>query len=294
MKPAAFAYYAPTSVEEALDHLAELGYSGKVLAGGQSLIPAMNFRMARPAALVDLNTVAGLDYINTPKEGGLAIGTMTRDSVVEHSQVVLENAPLVIEAMPNIGHPQIRNRGTFGGAIAHADPAGQLPGISLALRANLHIVKKGSDRWVSIDEFFMGPFMTVLEPDEMLAEIVLPPLPARTGSSYKQMSRQRGSATQSAIASVVTLDSQGKVNQVRVVMMSVGPTPLVSETAERVLVGNEPTEKAFEEIAKVASETEIDPSSDMHATAEYRRHITHEMIIQSLITATARAKEKGG
>lgn len=294
MKPAAFAYYAPTSVEQALDHLAELGYSGKVLAGGQSLIPAMNFRMARPAALVDLNTVAGLDYINTPQEGGLAIGTMTRDSVVEHSPVVLERAPLVIEAMPNIGHPQIRNRGTFGGAIAHADPAGQLPGISLALRANLHILKKGSDRWLPIDEFFMGPFMTVLEPEEMLAEVVLPPLPPNTGTSYKQMSRQRGSATQSAIASVVTLDGQGKVSQVRVVMMSVGPTPLVSETAEKILAGNEPTQEAFEEIAKVASETEIDPASDMHATAEYRRHITREMIIQSLSTATARAKGKGG
>jgi CO/xanthine dehydrogenase FAD-binding subunit len=213
---------------------------------------------------------------------------------VEHSKVVLDKAPLVIEAMPNIGHPQIRNRGTFGGAIAHADPAGQLPGISLALRANLHILKKGSDRWVPVDEFFIGPFMTVIEPDELLAEVVLPPLPARSGTSYKQMSRQRGSATQSAIASVVTLDGKGKVSALRVVMMSVGATPLVSQVAEKVLIGQEPTEEAFQSIAKVASETEIDPSSDMHATAEYRRHVTYELIIQSLATATARAKGKGG
>ena len=294
MKPAAFDYYAPASVEEALDRLAELGYNGKVLAGGQSLIPAMNFRMARPAALVDLNTIHELEYIKTPAEGGLAIGTMTRDSVVEHSPVVKEKAPLVVEAMPNIGHPQIRNRGTFGGAIAHADPAGQLPGISLALRANLHLLKKGSDRWVPVDEFFLGPFMTVIEPDEMLAEVVLPPLPARTGTSYKQVSRQRGAATQSAIASVVTLDDKGKVASLRVVMMSVGATPLVSAAAEEILIGQEPNEEAFKAVASKASESEIDPSTDMHATAEYRKQVTYGLIIQSLTTATLRAKGKGG
>jgi CO/xanthine dehydrogenase FAD-binding subunit len=294
MKPAAFDYYAPTSIEEALDRLAELGYSGKVLAGGQSLIPAMNFRMARPGALVDLNNISELNYIKTPKEGGLAIGTMTRDSEVEHSQVVSEKAPLVIETMPNIGHPQIRNRGTFGGAIAHADPAGQLPGISLALRATLHILKKGSDRWVSIDDFFLGPFMTVIEPDEMLAEVVLPPLPAKTGSCYKQISRQRGSATQSAIASVVTLDDKGKIADLRMVMMSVGATPLVSMEAEKILKGQEPAEAAIKEVAQKASETEIDPSTDMHASADYRRHATYELIIQSLSTAVARAKGKEG
>jgi CO/xanthine dehydrogenase FAD-binding subunit len=294
MKPAAFDYYAPASIDEALDHLAELGYSGKVLAGGQSLIPAMNFRMARPSALVDLNNIHELEYIKKPQEGGLAIGTMTRDSVVEHSKVVMEQAPLIIEAMPNIGHPQIRNRGTFGGAIAHADPAGQLPGISLALRANLHILKKGGDRWVSIDEFFMGPFMTVIEPEEMLVEVVLPPLPERTGTSYKQVSRQRGTATQSAVASVVSLDDKGKVTDLRVVMMSVGATPLVSMEAEKILIGQEPNEDAFKEIAQKASETEIDPSSDMHATAEYRKHATCELIVQSLASAATRAKGKGG
>ncbi|MBN2256263.1 MAG: xanthine dehydrogenase family protein subunit M [Anaerolineaceae bacterium] len=294
MKPAAFDYYAPASVEEALDQLAELGYNGKVLAGGQSLIPAMNFRMARPAALVDLNNIKDLGYIKEPGEGGLAIGTMTRDSVVEHSKVVMDKAPLVVEAMPFIGHSQIRNRGTFGGAIAHADPAGQLPGIALAMRARLHILKKGSDRWESIDDFFLGPFMTVIEPDEMLAEVVLPPLPEKTGTSYKQVSRQHGSTTQAAIASVVSLDDKGKVASLRVVMMSVGATPLVSSAAEEMLVGQEPSEAAFREIATKASETEIDPSTDMHATAEYRRHATHELIIQSLTCALERAKGKGG
>ena len=294
MKPAAFDYYAPASVEEALDRLAELGYSGKVLAGGQSLIPAMNFRMARPAALVDLNNIPELDYIKTPKEGGLAIGTMTRDSVVEHSQVVSEKAPLVIEAMPNIAHPQIRNRGTFGGAIAHADPAGQLPGISLALRANLQILKKGSERWVSVDDFFMGPFMTVIEPDEMLAEVVLPPLPAKTGTSYKQVSRQRGSATQSAIASVVTLDDKGKMRQ-----SAHGDDERRRHAAgfhgSRKDPGRAGTHRSSHSRGRQkASETEIDPSSDMHATAEYRRHVTYGLIIQSLSTAIARAKGKEG
>ena len=135
MKPAAFDYYAPASLEEALDTLDRLGYDGKVLAGGQSLIPAMNFRMARPTALVDLNKVKELFYITPTNDNGLLIGTMTRDSEVEHSKVVLERASSIVESMPHIAHPQIRNRGTFGGAMAHADPAGQLPGVGLALDA---------------------------------------------------------------------------------------------------------------------------------------------------------------
>ena len=177
MKPIPFDYFAPTSVDEALTHLNELGYAGKVLAGGQSLIPAMNFRMARPGALVDLNNIPDLAYIRPNADGSVAVGTMTRDSAVEKHAVIAERFPLIAEVMTYIAHPQIRNRGTFGGAIAHADPAAQLPALSLLMNAELKIQKQGGQRVVAAEEFFFGPFMTVIEPEELLTEVLLRPLP---------------------------------------------------------------------------------------------------------------------
>lgn len=289
MKPIPFEYFAPTTVEEALEHLSNLGYGGKVLAGGQSLIPAMNFRMARPGALVDLNGVPELAYIKPTADGGLAIGTMTRDSKVEHSPEVAKRFPLLPEVMPNIAHPQIRNRGTFGGSIAHADPAGQLPAISIVLNANLKVLKKGGERWVKAEEFFVGPFMTVLEPEEMLAEVVLPGLPPRTGSSYQQVSRQKGGYSLAAVASVVTLDEAGKCTNARMVMISVGDVPILSAAALRILVGQKPTPEAIAEVAEIAASQEIDPGTDIHATAEYRRHLIRVLVRRSLTTAFERA-----
>ncbi|BAJ62603.1 FAD binding domain-containing protein [Anaerolinea thermophila] len=289
MKPIPFEYFAPTTVEEALEHLSNLGYGGKVLAGGQSLIPAMNFRMARPGALVDLNGIPELAYIKPTADGGLAIGTMTRDSKVEHSPEVAKRFPLLPEVMPNIAHPQIRNRGTFGGSIAHADPAGQLPAISIVLNANLKVLKKGSERWVKAEEFFLGPFMTVLEPEEMLAEVVLPALPPRTGSSYQQVSRQKGGYSMAAVASVVTLDEAGKCTNARMVMISVGDVPILSAAALRILVGQKPTPEAIAEVAEIAASQEIDPGTDIHATAEYRRHLIRVLVRRSLTTAFERA-----
>ena len=174
MKPAQFDYYAPASVEEALDKLAELGYDGKVLAGGQSLIAAMNFRMARPAALVDLNNIPELSYIKPTADGGLAIGSMTRVYAVEHSPEVIKRFPLLPEVAHFIGHSQIRRRGSFGGAIAHADPSGQLPGIAKVMNANCLVRSKGKeDRWVSASDLIVGPFMTVIEYEDLLTEVVL-------------------------------------------------------------------------------------------------------------------------
>ncbi|NPV78275.1 MAG: xanthine dehydrogenase family protein subunit M [Anaerolineae bacterium] len=291
MKPVPFNYFAPTSVEEALDKLAELGYDGKILAGGQSLVPAMNFRMARPGALVDLNNIPELAYIKPTSEGGLAIGTMTRDSKVEHDPKVIEMFPLLGEVMPNIAHAQIRNRGTFGGSIAHADPAGQLPAISIALDANLFIQSKSKERWVKATDFFTGPFMTVLDPDDMLVEIVLPPHLPHTGSSYQQVSRQRGGYAQAAVASVVTLDDQNRCKEARVVLISVGDTPILSARAKEILVGQKPTAEAFKEVAQAIAANEIDPATDIHATADYRRHLVEVLVERSLTIAFDRAKK---
>ncbi|PKO19272.1 MAG: hypothetical protein CVU39_01590 [Chloroflexi bacterium HGW-Chloroflexi-10] len=291
MKPAPFDYYAPTSVEEALDRLTELGYSGKVLAGGQSLIPAMNFRMARPAALVDLNKVKELFYINPTTDGGLAIGTMTRTSTVEESDIVKQRFPVIAETMPNIAHKQIRNRGTFGGAIAHADPAAQLPAIALLLRADLKILSKNGERVVKAEDFFMGPFMTVLEPEEMLAEVIFPPMAPRTGGSYKQISRQKGGYAQAAAISTVTLDQNDKVKDARVVLFSVGETAILTTKPNQVLAGQNVTAAAIEEVAAYIAKNECDPGTDIHGTEEYRRNLVHVLVRRSLSEAVERAKK---
>lgn len=292
MKPVKFDYYAPASVPEALDTLAELGYDGKVLAGGQSLIAAMNFRMARPAALVDLNTLPELAYIKPADDGGLAIGTMTRVYKVEHDPEVAKKFPLLVEVAKYIAHPQIRRRGTFGGAIAHADPAGQLPSIAVAMDANVLIRGKGKERWVRAPELIIGPFMTLIEPDEMLAEVVLPANPPHTGSNYMQVSRQSGGYAQAAVASVVTLDGD-KVKNVRLVLMSVGETPILSQKAVEILVGEKPTAETLKAVAEAASTSEIDPATDLHATADYRRTLIRVLVMRSLAESIARAK-KGG
>ncbi len=293
MKPVNFDYYAPSSVDEALDTLAELGYDGKVLAGGQSLIAAMNFRMARPSALVDLNNVPELSYIKPTADGGLSIGTMTRVFDVEHSAEVIKRFPLLLEVSKYIAHPQIRRRGTFGGAIAHADPAGQLPSISVLMNMRALIKSKGAERWVDGQDLIIGPFMTVIEPHEMLVELELKPWPARTGSNYVQVSRQSGGYAQSAVASIVTLDENDRCKDVRMVLMSVGEVPILSQKAGEILVGNAPTREAIEEVAELTVTTEIDPATDLHATADYRRSITRVLVVRSLTEAFERAK-KGG
>jgi CO/xanthine dehydrogenase FAD-binding subunit len=293
MKPVKFDYYAPASVDEALNTLAELGYNGKILAGGQSLIAAMNFRMARPAALVDLNNIPELSYIKPTPEGGLAIGTMTRVFKVEHDPEVAKRFPLLPEVAKFIAHTQIRRRGTFGGAIAHADPAGQLPSIAVAMDANILLRGKGKERWVKASDLIVGPFMTVIEPDEMLAEVSLAPNPARTGSNYQQMSRQSGGYAQAAVAAVVTLDDRNHCKTVRLVLMSVGEVPILSQKASQILVGQEPTSEAFKAVADAVASSEIDPATDLHATADYRRNLIRVLVTRSLTEAFGRAKNGG-
>jgi CO/xanthine dehydrogenase FAD-binding subunit len=289
MKPVRFDYYAPSSTEEALDTLAELGYNGKVLAGGQSLIAAMNFRMARPAALVDLNNIPELSYIKPTPDGCLAIGTMTRVKQVEYSPEIARRYPLLKEVAKFIAHPQIRARGTFGGAIAHADPAGQLPSIAIVMNMEMVIRGKGGERRVLAPDLILGPFMTVIEPDEMLTEVVLSPLPPKTGSKYIQVSRQRGGYAQAAVSSVVTLDEKGSCKNVRLVFMGVGEMPILSQSAPEILVGKAPSVEAYKEVAEAAM-SEIDPSTDLHGTAEYRRNLVRVLTVRCLTEAFERAK----
>jgi carbon-monoxide dehydrogenase medium subunit len=290
MKPANFDYYAPANLAEALKNLADLGYGGKVLAGGQSLIPAMNFRMAQPQALVDINNLKELDFIRLAPNGELRIGTLTRDSDVENSPMVKERASLICEAMPHIAHPAIRNRGTFGGAMAHADPAGQLPCVSVALEMRFLVQKSGGERWVSAEEFYMGPFTTTIEPDELLVEVAIPaPLP-RSGTCYQQVSRQQGSQVQVGAAVMVALDERGNCTKANIALLGVGEKALMAVEAAKHLVGKVPSEAAIRAAGDTAAAREIDPGSDIHATEAYRRHVTSVLTQRALAQAFSRAR----
>ncbi len=294
MKPAPFDYYAPASVDEALDILSEKGYDIKVLAGGQSLVPSMNFRLAQPPALLDLNNIPDLAYIKPAPDGGVVIGAMTRDSDVEHNPMVAERFPVILQAMPFIAHPQIRNRGTFGGAIAHADPAGHLPAVTLALNARYHIRSKNGDRWVGCDEFFLGPFTTAMEPDELLVEVEIPALPARTGTSYHQMARQAGAQALVGVAAVVTLDPGERVAAARIALLSVGETPVLAGRAAASLAGKLLTPETIEAAAEAAATVDTDPGGDIHCSPEYRRHLIRVLVAKSLEEAGERARGKRG
>ncbi len=289
MKPAPFKYYSPTSIEEALNTLDQLGYDGKIIAGGQSLIAAMNFRMSQPAALVDLNHIPELFYLRPSSQGGISMGTMTRASTVEHEKLVAERAPLVHEAMPNVAHPQIRNRGTFGGAVAHADPAGQAPALVMALNANLLVRSKGKERWVAADDFFAGPFTSVMDPTEMLVEISLPPLAPHSGTAYKHVARQSGATSLVGCSTVVSLDEKGNCKAAKIVLSSVGETAFTALDAAKVILGQVPSETLIQAAAQAASQ-EIDPGSDIHATADFRRYLTRMLVKETLTTAFERAR----
>lgn len=290
MKPPPFEYFAPTSIEEALDLLSEYGWDAKPLAGGQSLIPTMNFRLAQPAVLVDLNNISDLFYVHAGENGGVRIGTMTRHSQVEHDALIAERAPLVHETMPLIAHTQIRNRGTFGGSLAHNDPAAELPVVTLALGGRLRVRSQSGGRWVPADEFFLGLFTTALEPDELLVEIELPALPPRSGWAIREMARRPGDYALLGVTAVVTLDDENKCRAARLVFFSTGgEDPTDARQAAEVLAGETPTPDVIRTAAETAASEDIDPTGDIHASAEYRRHLAKVLARQALEQATERA-----
>lgn len=289
MKPAPFEYYAPTTTEEALARLSEHGYDAKVLAGGQSLIPTMNFRLAQPSVLVDLNHIPELFYIKPDKNGGVLVGAMTRESQVEHDALIAERAPLVHETMPDIAHPQIRSRGTFGGCIAHADPAAELPAVSVALNARFRVRSRSGERWIPAEEFFIGFFTTALEPDELLIETALPAMPPRSGWSFQEIARRHGDYALVGVAAVVTLDDKDQCQEARLVFLSVGDGPVEARQAAEALRGQAPTSEAIRAAAEIAASQDVDPSSDIHASADYRRHLVKVLTRRVLEQAFERA-----
>jgi aerobic carbon-monoxide dehydrogenase medium subunit len=286
VKPPAFQYIAPDTVEEALAALTQYGDEAKVLAGGQSLVPVMNFRLARPAVLIDLNRITALAGITS--NGVLRIGAMTRQRAVERNAQVKLNAPLLVQALPHVAHPQIRNRGTIGGSLAHADPAAELPAMMLALDARLRLRRGSAERWIPATEFYTGLFTTALAVDELLVEIELPALPARSGTAFDEVARRHGDYALLAVGAMVALDAGGVCRHARIAYVNAGPGPLRSSRAEAALVGERPTPGAIG-AAVDAALGDLRPPTDVHASADFRRHLGRVLTERVLRAAFAHA-----
>lgn len=289
MKPAPFEYYAPDSIEPALDLMSQYAGDAKILAGGQSLVPAMNFRIVQPGVLIDLNRVAELSYVRE-EDSVLRIGAMTRERQLEFNESISRWAPLLKEAAPHIAHPQIRNRGTIGGSIVNADPAAELPVLMLALSARLKAKSVSGERWVDAQDFFMGMFTTALEPDEILVEIELPASPSRTGWSFMEVAPRAGDYALMGVATLITLDENGKCERAKLVYLNAGEGPVEAKEAEKLLIGESLNDSLIESTASKASETEINPFGNIHASSEFQRHLANVLTKKALKQATQRAE----
>jgi carbon-monoxide dehydrogenase medium subunit len=289
LKPAPFDYQAPESLDAALDLMREHGSEAKLLAGGQSLIPVMNFRLAQPALLVDLNAVAELDFVRPVDGGGLRIGALTRMSRLERYDDLGRYSPLLAEAIPWVAHPQIRNRSTLGGTLSHADPAAEAPAVCLADGARFRLARAGSDRWVAAADFFLGLFETALEPEEILVEIELPESAARTGTSFQEIARRHGDYALAGVAASVRLDAGGAIEQATLVFLSVGDKPAFATAAAGLLAGEVPSEALFAAAAEAAARTDVEPAGTIHATPEFTRHLVGVLTRRALASAVGRA-----
>ena len=288
MKPAAFEYLAPGSVEEALTLLQQHGPDAKVLAGGQSLVPAMNFRLAQPGVLIALERIESLVGISPTADGGVRIGAMTRQRAVERSPVIATRVPLLAEAMPFVAHAPIRNRGTIGGSLAHADPAGELPAVMVALEARFRLQALEQERWVDAEDFFLGLFTTALEPGELLVELEIPPHGPGSGSAFLEVARRHGDYALAGCACQVRLDEGGRCRVARAVLLGVSEGPLKVDTAG-ALADAAPSPERIAGVAEQLKQ-QLDPPGDIHASPDYRRHLAAVLVKRGLTLAFDRAR----
>ena len=286
MKPPAFEYLAAASVEEAIAALAAHDGDAKVIAGGQSLVPMLNFRLLEPALLVDINKVPGLNFIE-PDGDGLRIGALTRHHALETSDLVRARFPVLSHAMSHVAHLAIRNRGTIGGSLSHADPAAELPMMAVLLNATIVIAGSSEGRELTAADFFEGALTTGLADDELVTEIRFPALPARTGWGFEEFAQRSGDFAMAAAAATISL-SGSKAGEVRLALMGVGEIPLRVEAAEAALSGTS-LECSDIDTAVAAVDDVIDPMSDVHASADYRRHLAKALTRRVLVQAWQRA-----
>jgi aerobic carbon-monoxide dehydrogenase medium subunit len=278
MKPPPFTYHDPRTVAETIDLLGRLE-NAKLLAGGQSLMPMLNFRYAQPDHVIDLNRVDGLSYIRA-EGGGLRIGAMTRHRDIEFSDVVRKACPLMADAIRFVGHRQTRNRGTLGGSLAHLDPAAELPLVCATLDATIHVAGKNGERAIPMAKFPLGYMTPAIEPDELLVAVSIPAPPAKIG--FVEFTRRHGDFA--IVAAAVALDiANGSIKSARIALGGVGPAPLRCTEAEKMLAGQKPTADAL----RAAAETcrSIDAIEDVHAPASYRQHLATVMTRRALEVA---------
>ncbi len=288
MKPPPFEYHVADSLDQALSLLADYGDDAKPLAGGQSLIPLLNFRLARPTALIDLNHIDALKGITRGADGGLRIGAMTRQRALERDTNVRQYAPLVVETMPHVAHPQIRNRGTVGGSLAHAEPAAELPAVMITLGARVRLRSKTAERWVACDDFFTGLFSTALQPGELLTEVDIPALPKRSGYAFEEVARRHGDFALLGVAVLVTLDDAGVCRHARVTLVNPGAGAERCRRVAEVIMGTIPTASIAAEAGEVAA-ADVTATGDIHASPAYRRQLARVLTRRALERAFARA-----
>ena len=287
MTPPSFEYHAPTSVDDAVALLSQLGDEAKLLAGGHSLLPMMKLRFAEPEHLVDINNVESLKGIRE-ENGEIIIGAMTSESALINSSLLQEKCPLLPEAARSIGDPQVRNRGTIGGDIAHGDPGNDHPALMMALDANFTLVGARGSRQVAATDFYLGTFYTALEADEILTEIRFAPLSDGTGTSYHKLKRKTGDFATAAAAAVIEM-SGDTCQSARIALTNLAPTALRASDAEAVLTGQAITDDLIEQAAQKVMDI-CDPAEDLRGDAEYKTHMGGEMTRRAIRTAIERAK----
>jgi len=288
MKPAPFDYVLATSLDHALSLKAEHGDEARFLAGGQSLIPAMNFRLARPEVLIDINHVPELAGVDRSGDE-IRLGAMTRYRALERDGDFLKSCPLCADALPHIAHPQIRNRGTVGGNLSHADPASELPAVAVAMQARMRIKSARGERELAAADFFVGLLTTDIQSDEMLVEIALPKTPPRSGSCFMELARRRGDFALAGAAAIVTLDDQDRCANLRLALCGVGETPVDASAAGASLIGQQCTDADIETVAAEVQKA-ISPSGNVHASPAYQRHIAGVLTRRAIAAARERAK----
>jgi CO/xanthine dehydrogenase FAD-binding subunit len=286
MKPAAFDYVVAESIEAAVAALAAADGEAKILAGGQSLVPMLNFRLLRPAILVDINRIPDLAFIEARAED-IAIGALTRHYRLETSPVIAAHLPVVAEAMRHVAHLAIRNRGTIGGSLSHADPAAELPMLALLLDATLQVASSAGLRTIAAQDFFLGPLTVDLAGDEMVTRITIPKLPPATGWGFVEVARRSGDFALAAAAATITL-RDGTIAEARIAMTGIDETAKRASEAEALLNGQTLTPDLID-AAIAAVRAGVNPPTDLHASSDYRRHLIGALVVRSLADAWRRA-----
>jgi CO/xanthine dehydrogenase FAD-binding subunit len=290
MKPAPFEYRRAGHADEVLAWLAQDGEDAKLLAGGQSLVPMLNYRLARPALLLDISRVGELAYV-VKRDGTLRIGATTKQAALERSALVARDWPLLHAAVVQVAHPQIRNAGTVGGSIAHADPAAELPVACVALGATLHVRAARGAQALPASDFFVTHLTTAMREDELLCEIEIPPLPPGTGQAFVEFARRHGDFALGGAAALLTLDEAGICTRARVTLMTAAPVPWRALEAEQRLVGTRLRADDLREATELAV-TDVEPTGDIHGSSAYRRSLARTMTERALAQALADAPSR--